>query len=97
MPASSNKAWVVMPLYYYPLTETTWKPLYDACVYLITSLFPAIFTRRSVDDNLAACSFSLAVFLPRFSLALFPPDSDGGQVLCPKDSTETIVGETHMG
>ncbi|KAI0144684.1 cell surface protein [Pestalotiopsis sp. NC0098] len=30
MPASSNKAWVVMPLYYYPLTETTWKPLYNA-------------------------------------------------------------------
>jgi hypothetical protein len=29
---SSSKAWVVMPLYYYPLTNTTWQPLYDACV-----------------------------------------------------------------
>ncbi|ETS77282.1 hypothetical protein PFICI_11156 [Pestalotiopsis fici W106-1] len=27
---NSSKAWVVMPLYYYPLTNTTWQPLYDA-------------------------------------------------------------------
>jgi hypothetical protein len=28
----NGKAWVVMPLYYYPLTEKTWQPLYDAYV-----------------------------------------------------------------
>ncbi|KAI1860481.1 hypothetical protein JX265_009880 [Neoarthrinium moseri] len=27
---NNGKAWVVMPLYYYPLTEKTWKPLHDA-------------------------------------------------------------------
>ncbi|KAK2612537.1 hypothetical protein QQS21_001475 [Conoideocrella luteorostrata] len=26
----SEKPWVVMPLYYYPISEATWKPLYDA-------------------------------------------------------------------
>ncbi|OAA38303.1 cell surface protein [Metarhizium rileyi] len=26
----AGKPWVVMPLYYYPLNESTWKPLYDA-------------------------------------------------------------------
>ncbi|KAH8647893.1 cell surface protein [Xylariales sp. PMI_506] len=26
----TGRPWVVMPLYIYPLTETTWKPLYDA-------------------------------------------------------------------
>ncbi|KAH0598138.1 hypothetical protein MHUMG1_04510 [Metarhizium humberi] len=25
-----TRPWVVMPLYYYPLDEATWKPLYDA-------------------------------------------------------------------
>ncbi|KAF5136370.1 Spherulin-4 [Metarhizium anisopliae] len=28
--ADRTKPWVVMPLYYYPLDEATWKPLYDA-------------------------------------------------------------------
>lgn len=27
-----EKPWVVMPLYYYPLNDSTWKPLYDAYV-----------------------------------------------------------------
>lgn len=28
--ADRTRPWVVMPLYYYPLDEATWKPLYDA-------------------------------------------------------------------
>jgi hypothetical protein len=30
MAEMNENPWVVMPLYYYPLTEATWKPLYDA-------------------------------------------------------------------
>ncbi|KAH6645411.1 cell surface protein [Truncatella angustata] len=30
MVKTSHKSWVVMPLYYYPLTEDTWKPLHYA-------------------------------------------------------------------